>query len=92
MLQFWASQNKTDKDILEKVQQRAIKMVKGQENPSCEERLRKLGLLSVEKRRLRGILVSINTLWKGAERSESGSAQWCPVPGLTASFGIPQGH
>jgi len=46
----------------------------------------------VEKRRLRGILVSINTLWKGAERSESGSAQWCPVPGFTASFGIPQGH
>jgi len=54
-LQLWAPQQRRDMDILEKVQQRATKMMKGLERPSCEERLRKLGLLSLEETRHRGI-------------------------------------
>ena len=69
-IQTWSLQYRTDMELSEHIQRRAAKMIQGMEYLSYEDRLRELGLFSLEKRRLRGDLRAAFQYLKGSYRKE----------------------
>ena len=70
-VQFWSPHYQKDVEALERVQKRFTRMLPDMAGISYEERLEKLGLFSLERRRLRGNLIEVYKIMRGMDRVDS---------------------
>eukprot|EP00061_Rhincodon_typus_P012660 g38538.t1 len=67
-VQFWSPSYRKDVIKLERAQKRFIKMLPGREGLSYKERLDRLELFSLERRRFRGNLIGVYQIRRGIDR------------------------
>ena len=66
-VQSWSPYTLQDKEVLEKVQRRAVKMVSNMKGRSYEERLAEAGMTTLETRRLRGDQIQMYKIMSGKD-------------------------
>ena len=64
----WCPYMTQDIDMMERVQRRATKLIEGYWNKSYLDRMTETGLISLEKRRVRGDLIQVFKLLKGIDK------------------------
>ena len=69
-VQFWSPYYRTDIDSLERVQRRMTKMIHNIRNLPYEERLKRLNLHSLERRRVRGDMIEVFKWFKGINKGD----------------------
>ena len=67
-MQFWSPELRKDIDAIERVQHRATRSIPGLARLSYEERLKKTGLYTLERRRLRGDMIEMFKIMNGRDK------------------------
>ena len=70
-VQAWSPYTRKEILMLERVQKRATRLIEGYREYDYETRLRKTGLMSLEKRRVRGDLIQVFKMLKGFDKMDS---------------------
>ena len=70
-VQFWSPHYRKDVEALERVQRRFTRMLPGLESMQFDQRLRELGLYSLERRRMRGDMIEVYKILRGIDRVDS---------------------
>jgi len=91
-VQLWSPQHRKGIELLEWVQRRATKKDRGLEHLSYEDRLRELGLFSLQKRRMQGHLVVAFHYLKGDHRKVGDNLFSKACCDRTRSSGLKQGE
>ena len=69
-VQFWSPYYRMDIESLERVQRKMTKMIHDIRNLSYEDRLKKLNLHSLERRRVRGDMIEVYKWFKGINKGD----------------------
>ena len=72
-IQAWSPYTQADKDKLEKVQKRAVNMVAGLRGRNYEQKLREVGLTTLEERRDRGDMIQTFRILNNIDKVEPGT-------------------
>jgi hypothetical protein len=67
----WSPWHESDKDLLEKVQRRAVCMISGLQGKSYEEKLKELGITTLEERRHQSDMVQTYKILHGHDKVKS---------------------